>query len=58
MKIIDELNRINKDIIPSAWACSEWLNGEMFIILDQNGDAEIGPWRIHYDYDVGMRIVD
>ena len=57
-RVIDQLRKVNEKEIPKLWSSSEWLNGEMFLVLDENLEAEIGDWIVRYDERKGMMIVE
>ena len=57
-RVIDDLRHSNYDDIPIEWSESEWLNGELFVVLDDDLQAEIGGRMIRYDEKMGMMILD
>lgn len=57
-RLIDALRRSNDENIPSEWSESEWLNGEMFVILDDELQADIDGMTIRYSEKMGMMTID
>ena len=57
-KTIDIISAMNHDMVPKAWKESEWLNGELILMLDESMRADVAGFTIAYDYEQGMRIVD
>ena len=37
-----------------AWQQSDWLKGELFLVLDEHLDAELCGYQLHYDQSYGM----
>lgn len=40
----------------SGWQISPWLAGQLFLVLDAAGRAQVGPHVLAYDSEVGLRI--
>jgi CRISPR-associated endonuclease/helicase Cas3 len=40
--------------LPEAWQQSSWLQGELFLILDENLCAEVLDFELKYDQDYGL----
>jgi len=55
-RTISELEQNNIDALPSCWQYSEWLEGELFLILDEGYQAELGGHILHYSRDNGLSI--
>lgn len=51
---IKELESNNLREIPVRWRESEWLNGELFLILDSNNTVRIISKTMTYDSDFGL----
>ena len=47
-----------KENIPAQWDGSEWLSGENYLILDDDGRCELCGKRMAYDSEIGLRFVD
>ena len=56
-KIIDELRTLKAATIPTKWDESDWLNGELYLPLDENLEATVGRTRVRYDEKMGMMTV-
>lgn len=56
--VIDVLRRSNDADIPAIWSESEWLNGELFVILDDGLQADIDGRLIRYDEKMGMMTIE
>ena len=56
--LIDQLRRSNSVDIPAKWSESEWLNGEMFVMLDDELQATVDGKMIRYDEKMGMMTID
>jgi CRISPR-associated endonuclease/helicase Cas3 len=56
--IIDQtIAALEKDCcekLPEAWQQSSWLQGELFLILDENLCAEVLDFELKYDQDYGL----
>ncbi len=50
---IDELEEMNMKLIPD-WQESNWLRGELFLILDENFQVQLNGYRIAYSFDNGL----
>lgn len=57
-RIIDMLSKVNENEIPEAWSDSEWLNGELFLVMDERMRSKIGERTVEYSEKMGMRIID
>ena len=55
-KVMEEL-KPNTELLPASIRESSWVNGELFLILDSNGKAQVGDTAVHYDEEYGM-VVD
>ena len=55
---VDKLSAMTKDLVPPAWSQSEWLNGELYLVLDECYRASIENMTIQYDRELGMMMVD
>lgn len=54
-KTIHALNEIRKNI-PGCWDESSWLSGELFMIFDDEGKADLMDMRMTYDSKRGLKI--
>ncbi len=57
-RVIDWIRDLDSVEIPASWSDSEWLNGDLFLILDENLCAKVCDRTIRYDDEKGMTIVD
>lgn len=56
-RVIDEISNRNSMEIPRCWDQSEWLNGELFVILNERLEADVCGKTVSYDDEKGMMIV-
>ena len=54
-RIIDELRTLKAATIPTKWDESDWLNGELYLPLDEGLEATGGRTSVRYDEKMGMR---
>lgn len=53
-KTITQLENDNRQQIPCLWQQSHWLKDELFLVLDENFDTELGGYKLHYDQSLGL----
>jgi CRISPR-associated endonuclease/helicase Cas3 len=53
-KTIKNLEGDNLREIPSIWSESEWLNGELYLILDSDNKGRVDTLKMKYDSDFGL----
>lgn len=53
-KVIDAVSMSNRGMIPDIWFESEWLNGELIQIVDEEGRFEVLDMKLRYDHDMGL----
>lgn len=41
----------------SAWQTSPWLQGQLFLVLDESGQVSVGDTTLAYDRQLGLRVV-
>ena len=54
--VIDELEQIVIDYHLNDWYASHWLNGELFLILDESYETTLLGQTISYDEKYGLRV--
>lgn len=47
----------NSKEIPKCWQESEWLNGELFLLLDNSGTTTVITYSLRYDTKFGLMMV-
>ena len=52
--IISTLEKENAEAFP-LWQETPWLNGELVLILDENGERELCGYYIRYEKEIGLR---
>lgn len=52
--VIDCLEKENRRRLP-LWQQSEWLKGELILMLDENGERELCGYHIRYEKEFGFR---
>ena len=57
-RIIDQLRSIGEKMVPRQLSDSEWLNGDLFLILDGKLEAEVGGKTVRYNQKMGMMVVE
>jgi len=55
-KTIAELEQTYIDRLPECWQESKWLNGELFLVLDEDYNTVLADQTLHYSYDNGLSI--
>ncbi len=50
---IQELERRTSRLFPD-WQASKWLKGALALPLDDNNDAQLGAWQLHYSIERGL----
>ncbi|MGI6009625.1 MAG: CRISPR-associated helicase Cas3' [Methanomethylophilus sp.] len=55
---LESLASYKSENIPSIWDESEWLAGENYLVLDDEGRCELCGKRMAYDSEIGLRFVD
>ena len=53
-KAIDELRDSTNDV--AIWQTSSWITGELFLILDESGSAELSGRKVTYSYEDGLSV--
>lgn len=57
-RIIDQLRSIGEKMVPRQLSDSEWLNGDLFLILDGKLEADVGGKTVRYNQKMGMMVVE
>ncbi len=55
-KIIEELEQVVLKHNLQEWYTSHWLNGELFLVLDESGEMELAGKTLAYDEKLGLLI--
>lgn len=53
-RVIETIEKDCCERLPQKWQDSSWLEGELFLILDENCEAEICGFKLHYDERYGL----
>ena len=51
--VIEQLEETTRTEL-GEWQQSRWINGELFLILDDTLSATLCGWKLHYDRDLGL----
>ena len=57
-KTIKELERENANCLPKCWQESEWLAGELFLVLNGDGVVYLSGKKMIYDNILGLRVME
>ena len=55
-KVITVFEKDCYEKLPSQWQDSPWLEGELFLILNENCEADLCGFRLHYDERYGLSV--
>ena len=51
-------NTINAlDVMPRSWRASKWLDKELFLLMDENSEAELIGKKLHYSKERGLEMI-
>ena len=53
-RVIRELEQSNIDLLPYSWQESEWIEGELFLVLDDSFEAILDGRRLRYSRENGL----
>ena len=53
-RTIEELEALNREEL-SAWQSSPWIKGELVLLLDSDGHAELSGYQLAYDRELGLQ---